>query len=56
MVYEKYGVCSIQSKNQSETHFPHNIYKAEVVQPLPYFTRDIINPAQHFEYTKNVLS
>ncbi len=35
------------------THFPYNIYGKDVVHPLPYFTRDIIDPKNHFEYTRN---
>lgn len=34
----------------SRTHFPHNIYKADFVEPLPYYRRDVINPKTHFEF------
>ena len=36
-----------------ETSFPYNIYKADIVHELPYYYRDIINPATHFEYDMN---
>ena len=35
------------------THFPHRIYEAETVLPLPYFRRDIIDQDKHFEWTRN---
>lgn len=44
------------SPNVTATHFPHNIYGADIVRPLPYFTRDILNPETHFEYKANVLN
>ncbi len=38
---------------KNATHFPYNIYEADVVHPLPYFRRDVINQDTHFEYTRN---
>lgn len=35
---------------RSATHFPQNIYGVETVHPLPYYTRDIVNPCKHFEF------
>ena len=35
----------------TRTHFPNNIYKADIVEPLPYFRRDVINQQTHFEFT-----
>lgn len=55
-IYNLYGVETHKSnKGIIETHFPYNIYEADIVHELPYFTRDIINPETHFEYTRNVI-
>jgi len=35
------------------TQFPYNIYDKEKVLPLPYYTRDVIDPKTNFEYTRN---
>ena len=36
-----------------ETTFPYNIYKAEKINPLPYYYYDIIDPMTHFEFDMN---
>lgn len=41
------------SPTQSKTHFPFNIYSADVVEPLPYYYKDIGDPLTHFEFDMN---
>lgn len=37
----------------THTHFPQNIYKADIVHELPYFRSDVIDPKNHFEFVRN---
>ena len=56
MTYNPYNhTIRENSPNITATHFPHNIYGADIVHPLPYFTRDILNPETHFEHINNVV-
>ena len=39
--------------NKKYSHFPQNMYEADTILPLPYFTRDVIDRNKHFEFIMN---